>query len=169
MSVHDHRQRAPRAIRVGILTVSDTRSVEDDESGALIRDLALGAGHTVVEHRVLPDDADAVRSLLLGWAADGRFEALLVSGGTGISGRDTTFEAISAILDRRLDGFGELFRALSFQQIGSAAMLSRAVGGIIAGRPIFSMPGSPSAVRLAMEKLILPELGHVVSEATRRS
>lgn len=167
MSVHDHRQRAPRAIRVGILTVSDTRSVEDDESGALIRDLALGAGHTVVEHRVLPDDADAVRSLLLGWAGDGRFEALLVCGGTGISGRDTTFEAISAILDRRLDGFGELFRALSFQQIGSAAMLSRALGGIVAGRPIFSMPGSPSAVRLAMEKLILPELGHVVSEASR--
>jgi molybdopterin adenylyltransferase len=169
MSIHDHRQRAPRAIRVGILTVSDTRSVEDDESGALIRDLALGAGHTVVEHRVLPDDADAVRSLLLGWAGDGRFEALLVCGGTGISGRDTTFEAISAILDRRLDGFGELFRALSFQQIGSAAMLSRAVGGIVAGRPIFSMPGSPSAVRLAMEKLILPELGHVVSEASRKT
>jgi len=169
MSVHDHRQRSPRAIRVGILTVSDTRSVEDDESGALIRDLALGAGHTVVEHRVLPDDADAVRSLLLGWAGDGRFEALLVCGGTGISGRDTTFEAISAILDRRLDGFGELFRALSFQQIGSAAMLSRAVGGIVAGRPIFSMPGSPSAVRLAMEKLILPELGHVVSEAGRKT
>ena len=169
MSVHDHRQRSPRAIRVGILTVSDTRSVEDDESGALIRDLALGAGHTVVEHRVLPDDADAVRSLLLGWAGDGRFEALLVCGGTGISGRDTTFEAISAILDRRLDGFGELFRALSFQQIGSAAMLSRAVGGIVAGRPIFSMPGSPSAVRLAMEKLILPELGHVVSEASRKT
>jgi len=169
MSIHDHRQRAPRAIRVGILTVSDTRSVEDDESGALIRDLALGAGHTVVEHRVLPDDADAVRSLLLGWAGDGRFEALLVCGGTGISGRDTTFEAISAILDRRLDGFGELFRALSFQQIGSAAMLSRAVGGIVAGRPIFSMPGSPSAVRLAMEKLILPELGHVVSEAGRKT
>ncbi len=169
MAVHDHRQRAPRAIRIGVLTVSDTRSVADDESGALIRDLALGAGHTVVEHRVLPDDPDAVRSLLQRWAGDARFEAILVCGGTGISGRDATFEAISAILDRRLEGFGELFRSLSFQQIGAAAMLSRAVGGILAGRPIFSMPGSPSAVRLAMEKLILPELGHVVSEATRKT
>jgi len=169
MSVHDHRQRAPRAVRLGILTVSDTRTPADDESGALIRDLAVAAGHAVVEHRVLPDEADPVRALLRAWASDDRFEAILVCGGTGISGRDTTFEAVSAILDRRLDGFGELFRALSFQQIGPAAMLSRAVAGILAGRPVFSMPGSPNAVRLAMERLILPELGHVVSEATRRT
>ena len=169
MSVHDHRARAPRAIRVGILTLSDTRRIEDDESGALIRDLAAAAGHAVVEHRVLPDDAGQVRSLLLAWSSDARFEAILVCGGTGISGRDATFEAISGILDRRLEGFGELFRSLSYQEIGAAAMLSRAVGGVIAGRPVFSMPGSPSAVRLAMEKLILPELSHVVSEATRKT
>jgi len=169
MSVHDHRQRAPRSVRAGILTVSDTRTLADDESGALIRDLAVGAGHQIVEHAVLPDDPDAVRSLLLRWAGDGRFEAFLVCGGTGISGRDRTFEAISGILDRRLDGFGELFRSLSFQQIGAAAMLSRAVAGIISGRPLFSMPGSVGAVRLAMEQLILPELAHVVSEASRKT
>lgn len=155
------------SVGVAILTVSDTRTPETDQSGALVADLCRAAGHTVAERSIVPDDPDRVAAAVEGLLSRDDVEAVLVNGGTGISGRDRTHEAIASLLEKRLDGFGELFRHLSFQQIGPAAMLSRAVAGVAARRPIFSIPGSTAAVRLAMERLILPTLGHLVAEARR--
>ena len=169
MGHREHREAAPRSIALAVITVSDTRTPATDESGKLIVDLCRQAGHQSVHQLVVPDDPERVRDAVVAAVAIPAVQAVLVNGGTGISGRDRTFEAISALLDLRLDGFGELFRHLSYQEIGAAAMLSRAVAGLVSGRPVFSMPGSPAAVRLAMEKLILPELSHVVAEAAKRS
>jgi molybdenum cofactor biosynthesis protein B len=161
---HAHDDGARRCVRVAVVTVSDTRTEADDASGAAIVDLLRGAGHAVTERRILPDDPDAVRGALIELLHEPDCEAVLVNGGTGIARRDTTYEAVAGLLDKRLDGFGELFRSLSFAEIGSAAMISRAVGGVASGRLLFSMPGSTAAVRLAMERLILPELAHLIRE-----
>ena len=149
---------------MALVTVSDTRTEADDASGALMRRLVEGAGHRVEDYRIVRDEPDLVAASLRELAARADIRAILLSGGTGISRRDRTFEAVSSLLDRRLDGFGELFRALSYQDIGSAALLSRAVGGILGDKALFSLPGSAAAVRLGLEKLILPELGHLVAE-----
>ena len=164
MGHHQHRETAPRAVGVALLTVSDTRTPETDASGRLCAELCEAAGHEVAAKRIVPDDPAQVRAALAAMLSDPRVQAVLVNGGTGISRRDRTFEAVSGMLEGRLDGFGELFRALSFREIGAAAMLSRAVAGHVEGRAIFCMPGSPAAVRLALESLIRPELGHVVAE-----
>lgn len=164
---HPHHGNSPRGVRVAVLTVSDSRTRDTDESGPLVRALAEAAGHSVIASRIVADAPDAVRTAIEDWLGDVRCEAILITGGTGISARDRTYESVVALLDRRIDGYGELFRSLSFQDIGARAMISRAVGGVARGRPLFTMPGSPAAVRLAMESLILPALGHVVSEATR--
>jgi len=169
MSHTGHRRHAPRTVAVAVITVSDTRTPENDESGLLIVDLCEKAGHTVTARRIVPDDPDAVRAALDHFLDDAAVEAVLVNGGTGISGRDRTFEAISELIETPIPGFGELFRSLSYAEIGAAAMLSRAAAGLASGRPVFSMPGSPAAVRLAMEKLILPEIGHVLAESRRTS
>jgi molybdenum cofactor biosynthesis protein B len=162
---HEHaHQAAPVSAGVALLTVSDSRDESTDRSGATARRLLTEAGHRVIDYRILPDEPEQVREQVAAWLARDDCEAVLVSGGTGISARDRTHEALTGLLDKRLDGFGELFRALSYQQVGSAAMLSRAVGGIAAGRPVFSLPGSEAAVRLALEGLILPELAHLLSE-----
>jgi molybdenum cofactor biosynthesis protein B len=129
--------------------------------------LVVGAGHRVVAYRVLPDEPREVRQQLEAWLADPEPDGVIVNGGTGISPRDRTYEAVADLLDRRLDGFGELFRSLSFEEIGSAAMLSRAVGGISMGKLLFSLPGSPPAVKLGLERLILPELGHLLAELSK--
>jgi molybdenum cofactor biosynthesis protein B len=155
---------APVSVSVALLTVSDTRDESNDGSGAAARSLLLAAGHRVVDYRILPDEPDRIRAQVAEWLGRADCEAVIVSGGTGISMRDRTHEAITGLLDRRLDGFGELFRALSYEQIGSAAMLSRAVGGVASGRPLFSLPGATQAVELALEKLILPELAHLLAE-----
>ncbi len=154
----------PRTARVHVLTISDTRTPEDDESGRLCAALALGAGHRVVGHDILPDDPKRVQTRVLVIAGSGACDAILLNGGTGISPRDTTYEAVAGILTRRLDGFGEIFRMLSFAEIGPPAMASRAVAGVCGDVLLFSMPGSTKAVKLAMEKLIAPELGHLVGE-----
>lgn len=164
-----HLEAPHRAVSVAILTVSDTRTESTDENGALIRSLCTGAGHTVTQYRLVPDEPKDVQAVVTDLVSLPDVEAVLINGGTGISGRDRTYEAVSALFDRRIEGFGELFRALSYHEIGSAAMMSRASAGLVNGRPVFSMPGSTAAVRLAMGKLILPELGHVVSEAQRKS
>jgi molybdenum cofactor biosynthesis protein B len=169
MGHREHRETAPKSITLAVITVSDTRTPSTDESGMLICDLCRQAGHQPVHHVVVPDEPGKVRSAVSEALARPGVQAVLVNGGTGISGRDRTFEAISGLFELRLDGFGELFRHLSYQEIGPAAMLSRAVAGVVLGRPVFSMPGSPAAVRLAMERLILPELAHVVAEAAKRS
>ncbi len=142
-----------------MLTASDSRSAETDESGRLIRDLLTAAGHRVEHYEVLPDDPARIRKTVLDHLQN--LDAIVVNGGTGIAARDSTIEAVRVLLDKELEGFGELFRYLSYQQIGSAAFLSRALAGIAAGKIVAALPGSPDACRLAMEKLLIPELGHM--------
>jgi len=159
----EHRAEAPRSVAVFVVTASDTRGEAEDESGAFLLAAAAGAGHRVCGRRVVKDEPEQIRAALREAAAAGA-EAVLVNGGTGIAGRDRTYEAVDGLLQKRLDGFGELFRMLSFQEIGSAAMLSRAVAGVWEGRAVFSMPGSLAAVKLAWTRLIAPELPHVLRE-----
>lgn len=165
MPPHDHPHRAPHvSAGVALLTVSDSRTEATDRSGARAKALLLAAGHRVVDYAILPDEPEPVRRQVESWLKREDCDAVVSSGGTGISTRDRTYEALSALLDKRLDGFGELFRSLSFEQVGSAAMLSRAVGGVAAGRLLFALPGSTAAVELGLERLILPELSHLLAE-----
>jgi molybdopterin adenylyltransferase len=150
-----------------VLTISDTRTVATDHSGDAIAGLLVDGGHTIAGRAILPDEPTRVSSLVRAQLEDRLVQAIITTGGTGISRRDSTYEAISSLFDKRIDGFGELFRMLSFQEIGTTAMLSRATAGIATGRVIFTLPGSTHAVRLAMTRLILPELGHVVSELSK--
>jgi molybdenum cofactor biosynthesis protein B len=166
MSHHDHRQQAPRSVRVFVVTASDSRGEAEDASGAFLRAAVAAGGHALAGYRLVKDEPAAIRAALAEAAAAGA-DAVVVNGGTGIAARDRTYEAVAALLEKRLDGFGELFRALSYAEIGSAAMLSRAVGGVWEGRVVFSVPGSTAAVRLAWEKLIAPELSHLVGELRR--
>lgn len=159
----------PESIGVAVLTVSDTRSPETDASGDLARRAIEAAGHRVFDYRVARDEPEQVRAQVLSWLAEDGCDAVVVNGGTGISTRDRTHEAISGLLEIKLPGFGELFRALSFEQVGSAAMLTRATGGVARGRPVFSIPGSPKAVELALSRLILPELRHLIDELRKES
>lgn len=180
MSHLHHKTHAAKVVRVFVLTISDTRTEENDEGGKLARKLVQEAGHEVAGSAIVKDDAAAVQACIAeltargaGQDQPGAVDVLVTTGGTGISRRDSTYEAISALLAKRLDGFGELFRMLSYADIGSAAMLSRAVAGLMApvgdagGMVIFALPGSPAAVRLGLEKLIIPELGHLRFEARR--
>lgn len=167
MSHADHKAQAPRSIACFVLTISDTRRPETDTSGRAIRDLLEAAGHIVSGHAIVRDDPHDVAARLRDGLDDARTEVIITTGGTGITARDGTYEAVSGMLEKRLDGFGELFRMLSFHDIGPAAMMSRAVAGTAAGKAIFTLPGSEAAVRLAMTRLILPELGHVVQQLRR--
>ena len=167
MSAGEHKARAPRSVGCFVLTVSDTRTLDTETSGRTIAELLTAAGHTVVGRQLVHDDPGAVQQIIRDEIAHGRAKAIITTGGTGISQRDSTFEAIDSMLDKRIDGFGELFRMLSYAEIGSAAMLSRATAGIIASCVVFMLPGSEAAVRLAVTKLILPELGHIVRELTK--
>ena len=162
-----HKAEAPKSVRCYVLTVSDTRTEENDTSGRAIADLLSAAGHTVAARAIVKDDPDSVRATIARQLASGDVQAIITTGGTGITSRDSTFEAVDALLEKRLDGFGELFRMLSFEQIGPAAMMSRASAGLAAGKIVVSLPGSEAAVRLAMERLLLPELGHLVQQASK--
>jgi molybdopterin adenylyltransferase len=148
--------------RVHVLTISDTRTLDTDESGDVCARIAETAGHMVLSRKILPDETAEVEAHLRAVAPE--VDVVLINGGTGFSPRDTTFEAVSRLLDKRIDGFGELFRMLSFAEVGSRAMASRAVAGVHGKTLIFSMPGSTKAVRLAMTKLVAPELGHLTGE-----
>ncbi|HZO80598.1 MAG TPA: molybdenum cofactor biosynthesis protein B [Candidatus Binataceae bacterium] len=160
MSVEQHHRHAGhKSLKVGVLTASDTRSPETDESGRLIRKMLAAAGHRVEYYEVLPDDPARIRAALLDKLA--QLDAIIVNGGTGISARDSTIEAVRTLLDKELEGFGELFRYLSYQEIGPAAILSRALAGVAMGKIVVSLPGAPEACRLAMEKLLIPELAHM--------
>jgi len=165
MSVEDHRKTAPASVRCVVITISDTRTPDTDSSGGAIAEALSGAGHTVVSRHIVRDDPGQVRDLVRSAASE--VPVIVTTGGTGITSRDSTYEAIVSLLDKRLDGFGELFRMLSYEQIGSAAMLSRACAGTIGTAAVFALPGAQRAVELAMEKLILPEIGHVVRELRR--
>ncbi len=160
----DHKHQAPQKVACMIITISDTRTKETDSSGKCIRELLDKNGHRVVRYELVKDDPEAIQQLLRQGIASEEIQVILCNGGTGISLRDRSYEAVVQILEKQLDGFGELFRMLSYQDIGSAALMSRAVAGIAGNTVIFSMPGSKDAVELAMTKLILPELGHLVWE-----
>jgi molybdenum cofactor biosynthesis protein B len=167
MSHTDHRAQAPASIRCAVLTISDTRTEATDTGGVAIVSLLEGAGHVVTDRSIVRDEPAAVRAWIEREAAAGDARILITTGGTGITARDGTFEVASALIEKPLPGFGELFRALSYQEIGAAAMLSRACAGRIRGAILVCLPGSEHAVRLAMEKLLLPELGHLAREAMR--
>jgi molybdopterin adenylyltransferase len=164
---HEHKATAPRSIGCFVLTISDTKTPATDTSGSLIRELLGAAGHRVEGSAIVRDEPVDVQRVIREAVADAAVQAVLLTGGTGITSRDSTYEAVEALLDKRLPGFGELFRVLSYQEIGAAAMLSRAQMGVCAGRIVVSMPGSPNACRLALEKLVIPELGHLVREVSR--
>ncbi len=162
-----HKAAAPRSVPCMVITCSDTRTPENDTSGALIMSSLKERGHTVVSYHLVKDDPSVIRKLIKQGAKDRHVQAIIVNGGTGISRRDSTFEAIDGLLEKRLDGFGEIFRALSYQDIGSAAIMSRATAGLYKGTIVISIPGSEKAVLLAMDKLILDELGHMAREMTK--
>jgi len=163
----EHKRTAPKTVGCFVLTVSDTKNPETDTSGALLRELLTAAGHRVSGSVIVRDEPAEVARIVRGACTRDDVQAVVLTGGTGITSRDSTYEAVEALLDKRLPGFGELFRMLSFQEIGAAAMLSRAQMGIHARRVVVSLPGSPNACRLALEKLLIPELGHLLREATR--
>jgi len=163
----EHKATAPKSVGCFVLTVSDTKNPETDTSGAVIRELLTAAGHRVAGSAIVRDEPAEVARLVRDACARDDVETVILTGGTGITSRDSTYEAVEALLDKRLPGFGELFRMLSFQEIGAAAMLSRAQMGIHARRIVVSLPGSPNACRLALDKLLIPELGHLLREASR--
>lgn len=166
-SVQQHHAEAPKTIRCAVITVSDTRTLETDTGGKTLVDRLLAAGHAVARREIVPDEPQRILALLFEMRDSLEIDAILLTGGTGISRRDQTYETIAGILTKSLPGYGELFRMLSYQQIGPAAMLSRAIGGLLDAKVVLTMPGSPKAVELAMDRVILPELGHLVREARK--
>ena len=168
MSVEEHKEKASQQgpIQVAIVTISDTRTVETDKNGAYLQAEIVAKGHKVIDYVILPDEPELVKAHLVTLARTNA-QVVLLNGGTGISPRDNTYDAVSGLLDKTLPGFGEIFRMLSYQEIGSAAILSRAVAGVYAGKILFSTPGSHNAVKLAWERLIAPELEHLVWESKK--
>ena len=163
-SSRQHHEQSPSSVGVAVLTISDTRTPESDKSGRLIKEHLARDGHVIVDYRIVPDEPGSIQGAIAPWIDDESISAVICSGGTGIAERDRTFETLSAMFDRQLLGFGELFRMLSYEEIGPAAMMSRASAGIANATAVFSLPGSSNAVQLAMDKLIGPELGHIVYE-----
>ncbi len=163
-SVKRHREEGPKSVKAAVITVSDTRTLDTDDSGKYIKQAFEEKGHEVVGHSLCKDEEFELKAVL-----DKNFkihcDVIVINGGTGIAPRDITIETVEDVLEKRIDGFGELFRQLSYEEIGTPAMLSRAVAGTSRGRIVFCLPGSPDAVRLAMDRLVLPELGHLVHMA----
>jgi molybdenum cofactor biosynthesis protein B len=169
MAYQEHLQESRGAVGCAVITVSDTRDEQTDRSGQLIKQLLEDAGHPIVHYAIVKDVPLMIKGELALLTQSSRCQAIILNGGTGIAPRDTTYETLDALLEKRLDGFGEIFRYLSYQEIGSGAIMSRAVAGTYKGRIVVSLPGSPAAVQLAMEKLVLPELGHLVGQVSRRT
>ncbi|HEU5179689.1 MAG TPA: MogA/MoaB family molybdenum cofactor biosynthesis protein [Candidatus Polarisedimenticolia bacterium] len=169
MGHREHHREAPRRVRVAVLTVSDTRTKDTDRSGVHIRRLLVKSGHAVEDYRVVRDDPVRIREVLKAWIKKPAIQAVILTGGTGISPRDGTVEVVEALLTKRLAGFGEIFRAISYRRIGASAFLSRATAGLSGSKVLFSLPGSEDAVALAMERLILPELGHLIQQVSKKS
>lgn len=167
MGYQEHKEKAPRSVSCAVLIISDTRTEQDDESGGLIKQRLGQNGHQVVAYSIVRNDAEVIKGKIDELLRREGLQVIITSGGTGVSHRDITVETIFPMLEKRLDGFGELFRFLSYQEIGAASMMSRAVAGVVGGKVILCMPGSLGAVTLAMDKIILPEIGHMVREATR--
>lgn len=168
MSVSEHKQEAPKKIRVMVITVSDTRTTETDKSGKAMIELLEGAGHSISVYKIVRDEQKEIYDALVEGCQNSEVDVILTNGGTGIARRDVTIEVVKSILDKELPGYGEIFRILSYlEDIGSAAILSRAIAGVAKDTVIFSTPGSTGAVKLAMNKLILPEIAHVVREVNK--
>jgi molybdenum cofactor biosynthesis protein B len=167
MSAEEHRRAAPATLGFAVVTASDSRTEREDTSGDTVRRLAAAAGHHVEMSALVQDDVAAIRRALGQILATPGIDVVVVTGGTGFAPRDLTVEAATPLFERVVEGFGELFRMLSFRQVGTAAMLSRAAAGIVLGRVVFLLPGSPKAVSLAMEELILPEAGHLIAQARK--
>ncbi|HVL47346.1 MAG TPA: molybdenum cofactor biosynthesis protein B [Candidatus Thermoplasmatota archaeon] len=168
-SVEEHRKHAEgRSVAFAVVTVSDSRSATTDASGDAIARLAVESGHGVARRTLVRDEAGDIRAAVLDALDDPAVEAVVTTGGTGIAPRDVTLEALLDLFEKRLPGFGEIFRMLSFESVGSAATLTRAEGGIARGKALYVLPGSPAAVDLAMRRLILPEIAHVADLLARR-
>ncbi|MEX3615782.1 molybdenum cofactor biosynthesis protein B [Paenibacillus glucanolyticus] len=164
-SAQEHKRQSPDSVNCMVITVSDTRTVDTDKSGKLMMGLLEEAGHAVAAYTIVQDEYETIRELIYTAVSNPGIDVVLLTGGTGISSRDTTYEAVFSLLDKELPGFGEIFRYLSFtEDIGSAAILSRAIGGTLSHTAVFSMPGSAGAVRLAMNRILLPELRHIKYE-----
>jgi molybdopterin adenylyltransferase len=169
MSVEKHREAAGHGpVTVALVTVSDTRTPDTDENGTYLQQQFSARGHIVAGYRIVKDEPDQVEAALDELVMIPGVQLVLFNGGTGIAPRDTTYDVIARKIEKVLPGFGEIFRMLSYQQVGAAAMLSRATAGVYRSKLVFSMPGSPKAVRLALEELILPELNHLAWEIARR-
>ena len=167
MSHLEHKELSPKAVTCAVLIISDSRTEKTDESGKYLLEKLEGNGHRVSDYSLLKNDPEVIKTKLKGYLKQEELQVIISSGGTGVSMRDVTVETVTPMLDKMLDGFGELFRTLSYAEIGTASIMSRAIAGVIGGKIIICVPGSLAAVKLALEKIILPEIGHMVREATR--
>lgn len=167
MSYLEHKKEAPRSVNCAVVIISDSRTEQDDESGKLLKQKLGDNGHRVISYAILKNDSDAISKKITELLGQDELQVIITSGGTGVSHRDVTVETMSPILTKKLDGFGELFRFLTYQELGTGSIMSRAIGGVANGKVILCLPGSLGAVNLAMDKVILPEIGHLVREATR--
>ena len=167
MSHLEHKELSPQAVSCAVLIISDSRTEKTDESGKYLTEKLVSNGHTVIDYALLKNDSEAIKNKLEEYLAQEDLQVIITSGGTGVSMRDVTVETVTPMLDKMLDGFGELFRTLSYMEIGTASIMSRAIAGVIGGKIIICVPGSLAAVKLALDKIILPEIGHMVREATR--
>ena len=167
MGYEEHKEKSPRNVNCAVITISDSRTQDNDESGRLIKEKLSQNGHRIVYYSILKNEAGAIKKKIGELLSQNEVQVVITSGGTGVSHRDITVETLSPMLEKKLDGFGELFRLLSYQEIGTASVMSRAMAGVAGGKVIISLPGSLGAVTLAMDKLILLEIGHMVREATR--
>jgi molybdenum cofactor biosynthesis protein B len=165
MSTEEHKKQAPKVVGCKVITVSDTRNQETDKSGKLMIELLEEAGHRIADYIIVKDESDSIKHAIIEGCRNDDIDVILINGGTGIARRDVTIETVQGLLDKEMVGFGEIFRMLSYlEDIGSSAILSRAIAGTVQNKAVFSTPGSTGAVKLAMNKLILPEIGHVVRE-----
>ena len=167
MSHLEHKELSPQAVSCAVLIISDSRTEKTDESGKYLTEKLEGKGHKVVDYALLKNDPEAIKNKVKEYLAQEDLQVIITSGGTGVSMRDVTVETVTPMLDKMLDGFGELFRTLSYMEIGTASIMSRAIAGVIGRKIIICVPGSPAAVKLALDKIILSEIGHMVREATR--
>ncbi|GAE36219.1 MogA/MoaB family molybdenum cofactor biosynthesis protein [Halalkalibacter akibai] len=163
-----HHINDSKKVKIALLTISDTRNFEDDRSGKTIKSLLEAANHTIIDYKIEKDELHLIQEIVTDWTNNAEIQAIILNGGTGFSPRDVTYEAITQLLDKKMDGFGELFRMLSYEEIGPKALFSRAVAGSIGSTGIYALPGSTNAVKLAIEKLILPTLPHFVEELVKK-
>jgi molybdenum cofactor biosynthesis protein B len=167
LSYYQHKEQSPQSVNCAVLTVSDSRTEEDDESGRILRNRLEQNGHRVISYSILKNDTEMLKQKIIDLLKREDIQVIITSGGTGISGRDITVETVSPMVDKKIDGFGELFRSLTYQELGTGSIMSRAVAGVVQGKVVICIPGSTGAVSLAIDQIILPEIGHLVREVTR--